>query len=541
MNTRRDPTSAQLGMLDVETTPITPKLSPINKFWGLAIEGEDYRRFDSTDELTHFLSQRARDDLRLYHWHDYEVCQAIRDYVLPQRMIMRGGRVLRCEVEGVPWVNGYALFPTALAKLLKTFGYKKKPLNAGHEPECDGGSEKDPCSCPNQHELFCPCSACDVILKERNHSDCVEGLDSLLKAGQAYEQAIGFDPVRNDVTTAAKAAMMAAEMMAGPIPVYTERREAYRGGRTEAFRLWDCGTARCYDIKSSYPASFVDLPDSDYLIHAAVKVPASPAPMPFFREADRSEGLLFPAGEFDTWVFQSTYERYIMPHFPGCVRRIYEKIPVDFSWMKACVPLVEHGYALKQKGGALAYPAKILLNAFYGRMGLKPEATIAYISGDLPRRDNTHFALPSGGYYVFEKVPREIRQGANYLFAAAVCDNARGRLLDGMMKTGAALYGDTDSIFVPDGTTSLPGPLGDKLGQWEDLGTGQLYIRTVKDYEFAGTTKLKGGKRSKTWTVRLALGRKPVRDVKRRRGEDSRYSKRRVLSDGSTMPLVFRE
>lgn len=544
---QRDPTSARLGMIDVETSPITPRLTPRNKFWGIALEGEDYRRFETTEDMRLFLSQRANDrpPLRLYNWHDYEVCQAIADGIIPERMLMRGGRVLRCNVENVPWVNGYALFPTSLAKLLDTYGYKKRPMTAGHEDDCDGScgpkNKRRPLECPFAHPIGCECPDCETILGERNVSDCVEGLASLLKAGQAYDEAIGFDPVRNDVTTAAKAAMLAAESLAGPVPLFTERREAYRGGRTEAFRLWDCGEVDVWDVKSSYPAAFLDLPEHDRLLHAAVRVPlpAPGVPTPFFREAPREEGLLFPAGEFDTWFFESTYEKYIQPHSPGCVRRVYESIPVDFGWVKKVVPLIKRGYDLKQKGGALAFPAKILLNSLYGRMGIKAESTISYISGTLPQRNNTHFALPGGGYYVFETVPREIRTGANYLFAAAVTDNARGRLYDAMMRTGAALYCDTDSVFVPKGTTGLES--GTELGEWERIGSGPLYVRTVKDYEFAGIVKLKGGNRSTTWTVRLALGKKPVRDVRRKRGEDSRYSKRRVLSDGSTLPLTLRE
>lgn len=528
-------------MIDVETDIITPRLTPRNKFWGLALEGEPYRRFESTEDMRHYLSRRSSDDLRLYMWSDYEVCQAIADGILPENLMMRGGRVLRCNVEGVPWVNAYALFPTPLSKLLKTFGYKKLPLTAGHELGCEGGSEKKPCPCPAAHEMGCECPDCERILGERNISDCVEGLDALIKAGRVYEEAFGFDPVRTDVTTAAKACMLAAESLAGPLPLFTERREAYRGGRTEAFQLYDCGEVDCWDIKSSYPFSFVDLPQKDRMIHAAVKLPPNdPRPQPFFREAAREEGLLFPCGEFDTWFLESTYERYIQPHFPGTVRRVYEALPVDFTWIKNVVPLVRRGYELKQKGGALAYPAKIALNSLYGRMGLKPEATISYRAATPPPRANTHFKIPSGGYYVFETVAREIRQGANYLFAAAVTDNARGRLLDGMLRLdGPVFYCDTDSIFCPAGTTGLVS--GTELGAWEKIETGALTVRTVKDYEFAGTVKLKGGASSKTWTVKLALAGKPVRGVRRRRGEKSRYSKRRVLGGGSTLPLVVRE
>lgn len=538
----RDPSSDRLGMIDVETSPITARLTPRNKFWGIAIEGEDYRRFETTEAMRLFLSQRAKDRLRLYNWHDYEVCQAISEGIIPERMIMRGGRVLRCNVESIPWVNGYALFPTSLAKLLDTYGFQKIPMTAGHEPGCGGDCDtpKKP-RCPDSHELGCECPDCEAMLARRNISDCVEGLSALLSAGRAYDQAIGFDPVRCDITTAAKAAMLAAESLAGPVPVFTERREAYRGGRTEAFRLWDCGEVDVWDVKSSYPFSFLDLPDHDRLIHASVRVPVPEpgVPTPFFRDAAREEGLLFPAGEFDTWFFESTYERYIQPHAPGQVRRVYETLAVDFSWLKEVCPLIKRGYDLKCQGGALAFPAKILLNSLYGRMGLKAESTISYIAAGLPPRNNTHFSLPGGGYYIFETVPREIRAGANYLFAAAVTDNARGRLYDAMMRVGNAVYCDTDSVFMPKGTTGLDD--GTELGDWEHVGTGPLYVRTVKDYEFAGATKLKGGKGGNTWTVRLALGNKPVRGVRRRRGEDSRYSKRRVLGDGNTLPLMFRE
>jgi hypothetical protein len=510
---RANPENAQLGMVDVETSPITPGERPRTYMWGLALEDEGYERFPDTQSLMARLQKLK--GVRLYNHHDFDVCQAIVDGVIPEQLSMRGSRVVRCELGGVPWVNSYAVFPTKLAALMDAAGFKKRALNV------------------DDHPMGCVCLPCWRQLQERNESDCVEGLAALVSAGKRYKEALGIDPVREDFTTAAGAAMAAAERVAGELPVYLEDRDAYRGGRTEAFHLRDCGEVDEWDVNSSYPASFVEAPEVDCLVHCRVRVAIDAAPRPFFRHSSREDGLLFPAGRFDTYFFESNYESYYRQWGSFEVERVHWKRPVDFAWLRGVAPLVKQAYTFKSKGDAFSYPAKIFVNSLYGRLGLKPEMKVSYRASSIPDASHVTYLKIPDGFMIFRAVPRSVR--ANYLFAAYVTDNARARLYDALMRSGNPLYCDTDSVFVPRGGWKRKSAKA--LGDWKLEASGALQVRTVKDYTFAGMEKRKGGAQSTLWTLRYALGGKSVTLMRKRR--DKRYSKRRVLGDGSTLPLVF--
>lgn len=535
--------AAKIGVVDVETTRIEPGKRPRTKFWGTAIEGEGYRRFETSYDLIRFLSGRS-DKLRFYHHHDFDPCQLIVDGFFPQNLKMRGARIIRSVVAGTDWVNSYALFPDGLAKILDACGYQKLPLGCDrHFPH---GTKV--CKChgePNHARGTDECAECLDRLGERNVSDCMDALSAFSSLGIDYASATTIDPVRDDYTTAASAAFAAAEISAGKFPVDLRWHEAFRGGRTEAFRVMEDLYGRKisapvqtkdWDINSSYPFAFVDLPDGDWLWHARVKVKNEDAPRPFFANGPREAGLKFPAGRFDTWFYGSNYERYIQPH--GGIEDIQkiEKVWVDFSWLKRCVPMIRRLYKDRIEGPkGMRYVRKIQLNSLWGRMGMKPGGSQAFAATTAPE-SGTHFRIAPNSFLCFKSVYRKPK--ANYALAAAITDNGRARGYDGMMRAGSALYFDTDGMYLPSHIT----PTGiriheSELGAWKNEHEGPMMIRTVKDYEFAGESKRKGGGKSSLWTVRLALGKKPVRAVNRQRKTE--YDKRRVRRDGTTAPLIY--
>lgn len=513
---------AKIGVVDVETTRIAAGRRPRTKFWGLAVESEGYRRFETSRELLRFLNVRT--NLRLYNHHDFDPCQLIVDRIIPADMRMRGARIIRCKVGGSDWINSYALFPAGLAQILKACGFKKLPLGCPeHEP---GHSDA--------------CSDCQDALGARNVSDTQDALAAFLMLGEEYEKECGVDPVRGGFTTAAGAAFKAAEGAAGEFPVDLRFHEAVRGGRTEAFRVGHCGDSTAFDINSSYPHAYTDLPETDWLWHARVKVKNEDAPRPFFANGPREMGLKFPAGRFDTWFLGSTYERYIKPH--GGIDSIekIEKVPVDLRWLKRVAPMIDRVYRKRvapvEEGGRpeLKFALKIFLNSLWGRMAMKAGGNLTQRTTTAPK-SGTYFRVGPGDFLSFTKVPRKPK--ANYPLAAAVLDNGRGRLYDGMMRAGECFYCDTDGMYLPKGRN--PGvPLHPtRLGAWKEEKTGPLRVRTVKDYEFAGEEKRKGGGKSTLWTVRLAAANLPVRATDRQRRTE--YDKRRVRRDGTTAPLIY--
>ena len=268
----------KLAVADVETSLLMGGYRPETKFWGLAIEGEDYRRFDTTAELGLFLRQRAG-ELLVYCHHDFDVLQLLNDGADVTVRDVRSGRVLRAQVEGTEWRNSHALFPSSLKEILAATGQAK--------PELDE-------------------------LEARNVADTVGALAAFEQLDERYAQSFGVRPLGGTRLTAASVAFAAAESIAGRLPRDLSTREAYRGGRVEAFRVGPCGPARCYDINSSYPAAFLDLPERDELLLLDVEVKTDgPGPLAW---ADYQDKLLFPQGRFESWCLRSSYERYLQPH-----------------------------------------------------------------------------------------------------------------------------------------------------------------------------------------------------------------------------------
>lgn len=498
----------KLAVADVETTMLAHGERPVTLFWGLAVEGEEYRRFPTTAKLWNHLCDRS-DTLCIYVHHDYDIVQALVDNAPIRVHETRGGRVLRAQgPRNHEWRNSHALFPSSLAEILKANGFAKPDLDS---------------------------------LEERNRADTVDALASFGRIAEAYEELWGINPLGSKYLTAASCAFAAAERVAGKLTRHLGDREAYRGGRVEAFRVGDCGNARAWDINSSYPAAFLDCPPDDHLIFARVDVDYDgPCPFPALGSEERK--LVFPAGTFRTAFFASSYERYIRPH--GGIRsiEIEQAIPVDMRWVCEVGNLMSSAYAVRLQAkaagnGPTAYAAKIGLNSIYGRLGMKERREIALVISSLPSADDTltYYRLPGGKFLAFKEI--RTKPAANYHYAAFVTCNARARLYDAMRKAGNVYYCDTDSMYLPAEATPAV-TMGDALGEWKPEGAGRLWIHSAKDYVFGEKEVRKGGARGIQWTLKRAIGGKAASMVEKTRL--TAYDKRQVLPDGTTLPL-FRE
>jgi hypothetical protein len=535
----------KLAVLDAETSRLKHGERPRTRFWGLCIDGEGRRRFETTARLWNFL-RRYPEPLCLYHHHDFDAVQAIMDGAPLKIRDVRGGRILRSIGPGEhEWRNSYALFPSKLAEILEAAGYAKLALGVeGHRDECR-------------------CAACEAQLDARNESDTVNGLEAFKKIAEGFEAAFGVQPLGERYLTAASVAFASAQLHAGKLPRWLENREAYRGGRVEAFQVCACEiddelpgkltqrmcrcpparkNAQSWDISSSYPHAFQDLPEKDTLFYLDVEVdPKERGPCPLF--AMGYEKLLFPRGKFRTAVWRSTYERYIAPH--GVVKRAtpVQKVAADLSWLKGVAELVRQAYQVrlraKQTNPALAYACKIGLNSIYGRLGMNSVRQVAITSDAVAAGDDVFYRkldLPGVGKRFLSFLDVKTNPSANYLFASAITDNARGRLYDALRRNPGAIYCDTDSVFLPAGSR-FKGNQGGELGEWKFEGEGVLTVRGLKDYVWNGKIKRKGGASHFEWTIRRALTRGEVREVTKRR--ISVYDKREILPDGNTLPITL--
>lgn len=500
-----------LAVADVETTRIIDGCRPTTLFWGLAIEGEGYRRFETSEEMWGFLEQRE-EPLCIYTHSDFDLLQLLNDAQPLAIGDTRSGKILRARGPGKhQWRDSWALFPSTLAKILECAGIAKPSLDD---------------------------------LEERNVADTEGALIAFRQLEASFHEAFGIEALCGNVLTSASLAMKAAESVAGKVPVDLRCREAYRGGRTEAFRVGDCGAADCWDINSSYPASFLDLPEEDELLRMRVTVQTDgPAPL-FLEQSDAERAkLLFPAGTFYTWCMKSSYERYL-GHWPGITSvKVTDRVPLDMTWLNTVGrDLVDHAYTLraqaKREGNsALAYACKIALNSVYGRLGMKALREVALLGDKVASGDDvTYYKIPQG-FLSFRKVL--VTPKANYPYAAAITCNARARLYDGLMRAEEPFYCDTDSVYLPAGQ-ALDVAQGEGLGEWQREGEDKpLNVIGCKDYVYGDKVARKGGDRSYRWTLKTLAAGKNVRAIFR--GRKSVYDKREVLAGGATLPLVVHD
>lgn len=540
------------AILDVETTLIAHGRAPRTRFWGF-YDGEEYRQFRTTREMVRYLvRQRGGDPLLIFHHHDFDAIQIEHerrsldpvDQAAFRIQRTRAGRVIRSKLGPHVLGNSYALFPSSLAALLEATGTGEKlPLSCPrHSDLLDHATSGMPGGALRFDRSFDRCRACQRALSDRNRSDCVQGLAALLALREKWIRIFDVDPFAH--TTAAGVAMAAAKKIAGPMPVDTTHREAYRGGRTEAFHLGDVGIVDVHDVCSSYPASIAQAPDRDVLMRATVTVPKGTRIPPVF-DASRTDGLFFPVGNVETWAYESTL---VELGFPFKVR---ERYPVDLSWLHTLGPSVDEWYTMKATSPpGDGYSIKITINGLYGRFGLRPEREIVKYEDKTPSGECTYYPIATGGFLVFRQVVSK-QHRANYPLASYTTDKARLRLYRGMVHVehlgGAVYYCDTDSIM---GTRGIaPRDVGTGLGQWKPEVPGELRITSVKDYEFRHLPrcpckeckgarrpkwkeKRKGGKRSTVWTIRRALGGKGAQVIEKRR--ITPYGKRMVHEDGTT-------
>jgi len=479
------------AVIDVETTEIRDGELPRTLFWGYADE-RDYERFSSTKKLVKFLEKSS--PKCLLHHSDFDILQLLVDGFYDLRILKsHHGSVIQASLGVHTMQNTLKVFPVKLAKIFDAFGYKKTSLK---------------------------------YLDKRNYEDCVHGLDCFLQLNELFYNLIGVAPL--SVGTVAGTSFRAAELRAGRMPKNLNLLGSFRGGRVDVFNT-SVQTAHKFDIHSSYPASLLEVPERDELWHVAVQSDDWIGPLFDSRVEDL---LLFPNGCFRSWLYKSTWERYIEPYADDTRIKILSRHKINLGWLVKLRDLIQRIYDLKSSSpnAALVLCCKFLLNAFYGRIGLRGVSERVRILDHRIDGPQVDCYKIRNKWLCFEEVHRDTR--SNYPFAAFVTDNARGRLYEAF-KRNTPLYGDTDSAFVAN--SRFKGQQGKACGQWEFLGKGMFHARNVKDYEFDGEETLKGGHGKTIWTFkRFAKGLSPINVVRTRK---TPLRKRIVLPDGKTEPL----
>ena len=488
----------EYAVIDAETTNIEDGEIPKTLFWGYA-DAQGYKDFKTSAKLCKFL--RTRSPKVLLHHSNFDIIQLLVDGETDINILRsHGGKIIRSAYYQHTLQNTLTVFPTKLEKIFNAFGYKKTSLRN---------------------------------LAKRNYEDCVNGLDCFLKLDALIFDLIGIHPLQ--AGTVAGTTFRAAEKHAGKMPKDLRFKDAYRGGRVEVFDTREHAKVNRYDIHSSYPASFIEAKPQEELWK--IKVKTKDWYCPFF-DGNNFDMLLFPNGEFSSWVFKSNFERYLEPNFERTKIKIISRHKLDFSWICMLKSLVEKLYELKanSKDEGIKTSTKFLLNAFYGRIGLsgKSERVRIMEESDLPDgEDVTSFRLSHKRWICFDTVEREPR--SNFAFSAFITDNARSRLFESFVQN-RAIYGDTDSTFTLFHRNKFRSTIGNNLGEWGFEGCKRFCARNVKDYEFGEEEFRKGGSEHTLWNLRQFAEGKTAQRVLRERKTSLR--KRLVLPNGETEPLT---
>jgi len=304
-------------------------------------------------------------------------------------------------------------------------------------------------------------------------------------------------------------------------------REAYAGGRTEAFRIGKVeGKVYCFDVNSMYPFVMQEYPyptrlltvkkslsiqeckeliEKGYLIISRCNIKTN-EPV-FFKKAGK---LVFPVGTFTTTLCTPELKYAIENNLISAIGEsaIYEaeyifKAYVDYFYSKRL--------EAKQNGDKVRdLLFKLFLNSLYGKFGQKSdtweiigECDPAIIEEEhiLDADTGRRYTIKKFGGHMFKKNDDEFNEAFNSFPAIAAHVTAYARMtLWKYMKTAGrenVYYCDTDSLFVnEEGRKRLESSGvvdGKKLGALKlEKEADSLTIHGVKDYVFGDKVKMKG-------------------------------------------------
>lgn len=313
--------------------------------------------------------------------------------------------------------------------------------------------------------------------------------------------------------------------------VVSLEREAYHGGRTEAFFIGALPLADYYylDVVSMYPAEMreneyptklievrqnVSIHDLQNLLRsrcviARCELVSDENVYPLVKDGR----LIFPIGSFETVLSSRELDYAIEKHHISAIHEcaIYERAKVFEEY-------VDFFHAARQRyksegNTAFAYASKLLLNTLYGKFGQRQD--VWKHIGDYPTPETqtwTEWYEGDKKYHTYrllngrleERVGLEEGFNSMVSIAAHVTADARMKLWKYMQIIGLenCYYVDTDSIFTNHVGYRKAEVLIDprRLGRLDVKGhSNELEIYGAKDYRFGVSRTLKGIRKDATY------------------------------------------
>lgn len=283
---------------------------------------------------------------------------------------------------------------------------------------------------------------------------------------------------------------------------------AYAGGRVEVFRPGIHDGVNVYDVNSLYPAV---MREAEYPIGTPV-VARTFHPDRIgvykvkFRQSDRSiPPVLWYKNSVNGLEFVYEGEGYFFdPELRlAMANGVDIQVEKGYIWLRSA-PLfrefVDHFYKLRQenKGNALNYICKIMLNSLYGKFGQRENKFVLTRLNYFELMDalsNKDISVkeydPHHGLYEVSQ-PRRINHRIVNL-AAQVTSLGRVVLNDEIIRnSGRIVYCDTDSVHILGNLESAK--VSDRLGAWKLETSGRGVYTGRKQYSIDGKVKFKGMK-----------------------------------------------
>ena len=424
-----------------------------------------------------------------------------------EKYITREGEEKTKTVKTLNFISTTNFFPSSLAKLGEVFGLEKLEFDYD-----EGGMEAAKIYCRRDVEICMAAMESYIDFVDR------EGLGTLAKTtpGQAFN--------------AYRHRFMPTEIYIHDNPQAIEiERNCYYGGRVECWRIGEfTGDFYGYDINSMYPYVMQEFTYPSRLLTVRkhntieeikdilqrgfavcgefmvdVKKPVFPVKV--------DGNLLFPVGTFTTYLSTPEVVYGLENNLitAAGVVAVYEKEDLFSSYVKYFYGKRLEAKANQDEVKNLLY--KLFLNSLYGKFGQKSDNWIRVDDAPIDKVgvEEIHdldtgetVTLKIFGGSVFKKGEETEAFNSFCGVAAHVTAYARMVLLRYITLAGwdNIYYMDTDSLFVNKaGSDNLqaagvvdPARLGaldlEKMGDY-------LRINSPKDYEFAGTKRVKGIKK----------------------------------------------
>ena len=283
-----------------------------------------------------------------------------------------------------------------------------------------------------------------------------------------------------------------------PLPeIYRNSKEAYYGGRTEAFAIGSYENVRVLDVASMFPACMI-----------ANKFPIPWGPFRRFHKGDEIEatgiykvsidsqierpflpvkttkGTIYPNGRFTGWYCGNELQYAVE-------RGVNVRIIKGYGFIEFDKPFdgyITEFYERKQKArGSARLGYKLLMNALYGKFGQTGDKTIAVPIENFVRMKRIPDSYRIWNGICIYPIKGEPPPWGNNIWSALITAYARIKLAREIEKIsqagGRVLYCDTDSIIFA-GAEKLKYPTkAPEIGAFELRGNySKIHIAGKKEY-----------------------------------------------------------